>query len=242
MAREGAFKTVVYNSDGDSHVTGFHLPGEILGLDALGSSFHTCDAIALTLADVCEIPLADLERVASHVPGLQHQLLKIIGQSINRDQKHIELLVQAQRRMSAWRCSCTSWPNATSCWDVPETVFMIPMSREDIGSYLGLVIETVSRTLSKMQDDGLIAVNGREVQVLDKASACTTWRTKRLALKNRLNDAPAAERLKPGVCACRAHQQRRQRSQQAGQENQRRDAGLEPFLAGTTPKTANRTS
>ena len=92
VAREGAFKTVVFNSDGDSQVTGFHLPGEILGLDALDTSLHTCDAIALTLADVCIIPLSELEQVALQIPGLQHQLLKIIGQTINRDQKHIELL------------------------------------------------------------------------------------------------------------------------------------------------------
>lgn len=168
VAREGAFKSVVYNNDGDSHVTGFHLPGEILGLDALGSSFHTCDAIALTLADVCEIPLADLERVASHVPGLQHQLLKIIGQSINRDQKHIELL---SKRTAHERVAIFLHQLAERYRMLGRSGdrFMIPMSRDDIGSYLGLVIETVSRTLSKMQDDGLIAVNGRDVQVLDKA-------------------------------------------------------------------------
>ena len=168
VAREGAFKTVTFNSDGDSHVTGFHLPGEILGLDALGSSYHTCDAMALTLADVCEIPLADLERVASHVPGLQHQLLKIIGQSINRDQKHIELLSNrnAHERMAMFLHQLAE---RFKMLGRSGDRFMIPMSREDIGSYLGLVIETVSRTLSKMQDDGLIAVNGRDVQVLDMA-------------------------------------------------------------------------
>ena len=167
VAREGAFKSVVYNTDGDTHVTGFHLPGEILGLDALGSSYHTCDAIALTLADVCEIPLADLERVASHVPGLQHQLLKIIGQSINRDQKHIELLSNrnAHERVAMFLHQLAE---RFRLLGRSGDRFMIPMSREDIGSYLGLVIETVSRTLSKMQDDGLIAVNGREVQILNK--------------------------------------------------------------------------
>lgn len=167
VAREGAFKTVVFNSDGDSHVTGFHLPGEILGLDALGTSYHTCDAIALTVADVCEIPIGDLERVASHVPGLQHQLLKIIGQSINRDQKHIELLAKrnAHERMAIFLHQLAERYQVLGR---SGQRFMIPMSREDIGSYLGLVIETVSRTLSKMQDDGLIAVNGREVLILNR--------------------------------------------------------------------------
>ncbi len=168
VAREGAFKTVVFNADGSSQVTGFHLPGEILGLDALGTSRHTCDAIALTLADICEIPLTELEHVASQVPGLQHQLLKIIGQTINRDHKHIEILSKrnAHERMAMFLHQLSERYRQLGR---SEQRFMIPMSREDIGSYLGLAIETVSRTLSKMQDEGLIAVNGRDVQILHKA-------------------------------------------------------------------------
>ncbi len=167
VAREGAFKTVVFNSDGDSQVTGFHLPGEILGLDALGTSLHTCDAIALTLADVCVIPLSELEQVALQIPGLQHQLLKIIGQTINRDQKHIELLSKknAHERVAIFLHQLAE---RYKLLGRSEQRFLIPMSREDIGSYLGLVIETVSRTLSKMQDEGLISVNGRDVQILNK--------------------------------------------------------------------------
>lgn len=165
VAREGAFKSVVYNEDGDSQVTGFHLPGEILGLDGLGSDFHTCDSIALTVADVCEIQLHDLEHVASLLPTLQHQLLKIIGQSINRDQKHVEILAKknAHERVAIFLHQLAERYKVLGR---SEQRFMIPMSREDIGSYLGLVIETVSRTFSKMQDEGLIAVNGRDVQIL----------------------------------------------------------------------------
>lgn len=167
VAREGAFKSIVYNEDGDSQVTGFHLPGEILGLDGLGTDFHMCDTVALTVADVCEIPLHDLEHVASQVPSLQHQLLKIMGQSINRDQKHVEILAKknAHERVAIFLHQLAE---RYKLLGRSEQRFMIPMSREDIGSYLGLVIETVSRTLSKMQDEGLIAVNGREVQILNK--------------------------------------------------------------------------
>lgn len=167
VAREGAFKSIVYNQYGDSQVTGFHLPGEILGLDALGTDCHTCDSIALTVADVCEIALHDLERVASQVPGLQHQLLKIIGQTINRNQKHVEILAKknAQERVALFLHQLAERYKVLGR---SEHRLMIPMSREDIGSYLGLVIETVSRTLSKMQEEGLIAVNGREVQILQK--------------------------------------------------------------------------
>lgn len=166
VAREGIFKSVVYGADGSSQVTGFHLPGEILGLDALGTAQHTCDAIALTTADVCEIPMAQLETVAAQLPSLQRQLLKIIGQAMNRDQKHIEMLSKknAQERMSIFLHQLSErYRNLGRS----GTRFVIPMSREDIGSYLGLVIETVSRTLGKMQDEGLIEVNGREVLILD---------------------------------------------------------------------------
>lgn len=165
VAREGAFKSVVYNQDGDGQVTGFHLPGEILGLDGLGTGVHTCDSIALTVANVCEIHLNDLERVASLLPSLQHQLLKIIGQSMNRDQKHVEILAKknAQERVAIFLHQLAE---RYKLLGRSEHRFMIPMSRDDIGSYLGLVIETVSRTFSKMQEDGLIAINGRDVQIL----------------------------------------------------------------------------
>lgn len=168
VAREGAFKTVVYNTDGDSQVTGFHLPGEILGLDGLGSSQHTCDSVALTTADVCEIPLSELEKVAVQLPSLQHQLLKIIGQSMNRDQKHIEILSKrnAHERMAIFLHQLSERYRQLGR---SGERFLIPLSRDDIGSYLGLVIETVSRTLGKMQDDGLIEVNGREVVIRDMA-------------------------------------------------------------------------
>lgn len=168
VAREGAFKSVLYGFDGNSQVTGFHLPGEILGLDALGSAKHTCDSVALTTADVCEIPLSDLETVAGQLPSLQHQLLKIIGQSMNRDQSHIELLSRknAQERMAIFLHQISERYRLLGR---SGERFLIPMSREDIGSYLGLVIETVSRTLSRMQDDGLIEVNGRELAIRDTA-------------------------------------------------------------------------
>jgi CRP/FNR family transcriptional regulator len=167
VAREGAFKSVVYGEDGDGQVTGFHLPGEILGLDGLGTGSHMCDSVALTVADVCEIPLHDLERVASLLPSLQHQLLKIVGQSINRDQKHVEILAKknAHERVAIFLHQLAErYKNLGRS----EQRFMIPMSREEIGSYLGLVIETVSRTFSKMQEEGLIAINGRDVQILKK--------------------------------------------------------------------------
>ena len=168
VAREGAFKTVALDAEGNAQVLGFHLPGELLGLDALGSGKHAAEARALTQANVCEVPLSQLEQVASEVPGLQHQLLRIIGQGMNRHQAHVEMLHKrsASERLAVFLHQLSERYRALGR---PGDVFLLPMSREDIGSYLHLVIETVSRTLTKMQDEGLIAVRAREVRILDRA-------------------------------------------------------------------------
>ena len=167
VAREGAFKTVATNPDGDAQVIGFHLPGELMGLDALGSGRHACDSEALTRATVCEIPLDQLESVCQQLPVLQHQLLRIIGQGINRDQSHMEMLGrrQAPERIALFLHGLSERYQQLGR---PGEMFLLPMSREDIASFLGMVIETVSRTLTKFQDDKVIAVRGRQVTILDR--------------------------------------------------------------------------
>ena len=166
VSREGAFKTVAMDRDGSLQVLGFHLPGELLGLDALGSGVHACEAVALTQANVCEVPLSQLEQVASQVPGLQHQLLRIMGQGMNRDQSHIEMLGKrnAQERLAIFLHQLAGRYRALGR---SGDSFTLPMSRQDIASYLGLVIETVSRILSRMQEDGVISVKARQVTILD---------------------------------------------------------------------------
>lgn len=168
VAREGAFKTMATDANGVQQVIGFHLPGELMGLDALGRGQHACDALALTRATVCEIPLGQLEDICAQLPRLQHQLLRIIGQGINRDQDHIEMLGrrQANERMALFLHGLSG---RYQLLGRPGDIFQLPMSREDIASYLGMVIETVSRTLTKLQDDGIIAVRGRQLKILDAA-------------------------------------------------------------------------
>lgn len=168
VAREGAFKTMATDANGVQQVIGFHLPGELMGLDALGRGQHACDALALTRATVCEIPLGQLEDICAQLPRLQHQLLRIIGQGINRDQDHIEMLGrrQANERMALFLHGLSE---RYQLLGRPGDIFQLPMSREDIASYLGMVIETVSRTLTKLQDDGIIAVRGRQLKIFDAA-------------------------------------------------------------------------
>jgi len=165
VAREGSFKTSSLAESGDQQVIGFHLPGELMGLDALGDGRHRCDAEALETAQVCEVPIEQLQTVAAQVPGLQLQLMRVMGRSMGRDQDHLEMLGrrQASDRVLLFLHGLAERYRALG--HDPGTLHL-PMSREDIASYLGLVIETVSRSFGKLQDDGLIAVRGRRVQVL----------------------------------------------------------------------------
>ena len=166
VAREGSFKTIALSEDGQQQVIGFHLPGELIGLDALGSGRHRCDAEALEPAGVCEVPLGDLERVAAQVPGLQHQMLRVIGGSMGRDQDHMEMLGRrkASERVLLFLHGLAERYRALGH---PEDRFVLSMSREDIANYLGLVIETVSRSFSRLQRAGVIAVRDRQVRILD---------------------------------------------------------------------------
>lgn len=166
VARDGAFKTVSISEDGEEQVVGFHLPGELIGLDALGAGEHRCEAVALTTANVCEVPFDLLAEVASQLPSLQQQLLRVIGQSVGRDQDHLGMLV---RRQANERIALFLHGLAERFRNIGEsgTQFKLPMSREDIARYLGLALETVSRGFTRLQDDGVIAVVGRRVEILD---------------------------------------------------------------------------
>jgi CRP/FNR family transcriptional regulator len=166
VARDGAFKTMALSEEGDLQVIGFHLPGELIGLDALGTGIHRCDAVALAPASVCEVPFNELGLIAAQVPGLQRQLLRVMGQRMDRNQKHVEMM---GRRHASERLAMFLHSLSERFRELGKSAdeFSLPMSREDIASYLGMVIETVSRTFSKFQDDGIISVRGRQLRILD---------------------------------------------------------------------------
>jgi len=165
VAREGAFKTVTNSESGEVQIMGFHLASELVGLDALATSRHRCDAVALETAQVCEIPLEDLHAVAAEVPGLQRQLLRVIGSSVGRDHDHVELMGrrQADDRILLFLQGLSRRFDALGR---NGDEFVLPMTREDIANYTGLVIETVSRSFTRLQDEGVIRVHGRRVRLL----------------------------------------------------------------------------
>jgi CRP/FNR family transcriptional regulator len=190
VASEGAFKTVVVSESGEEHVLGFHLPGELFGLDAIGSGRHRCDAVALTEARVCELPFASLAAVAAQLPSLQRQLLRVMGQSADRDHDHVDVL---SRRQAGERIALFLHGLGERYRRIgrPAHDFRLPMSRDDIARYLGLAVETVSRGFGRLQDDGIVEVAARRVRVLEPArlhaaaSGCEADSTRRPDLRTR---------------------------------------------------------
>lgn len=166
VASEGTFKTVVINESGEEHVLGFHLPGELFGLDAVGSGRHRCEAIALEDAKVCELPFSSLATVAAQLPSLQRQLLRVMGQSSDRDHDLVDVL---SRRQASERIALFLHGLGERYRRIGRSAedFQLPMSRDEIARYLSLALETVSRSFSKLHEDGVIDVRGRRVRVLD---------------------------------------------------------------------------
>jgi CRP/FNR family transcriptional regulator len=162
----GTLKSRVSILDGREQVTGFHLSGELLGFDGIGSGRHTCDAIALESTRVCAIPYAQLARLSPQFADVPHQLRKIISSEIIRDHGLLLLLgsMRAQERVASFLLNLAS--RLQSSGEGAEAL-VLHMSREEIGSYLGLALETISRTFSKLQDERILEVKYRDVRIVD---------------------------------------------------------------------------
>lgn len=164
--RSGAFKTVGVSSNGDQKVTGFYLPGEVLGLDAIGRGEHNYTAVALEDSEVCVIVFSRLQEFALRIPELQQQLFRLLSNDITRDHGLMLLLggMSAEQRLAAFLLSLSRRYRRLG---YSAERFNLRMTREDIGSYLGLTLETVSRLLSRFQREGLVGMQQREVELKD---------------------------------------------------------------------------
>ncbi len=164
--RSGSFKSVGVSRGGEEKVTGLHLPGEVMGLDAINSRSHGYDAIALEDSEVCIVPYAKLTELALRIPDLQAQLLRILSGDISRDQGLMLLLggMDAGQRIAAFLLSLSRRYQKLG---YASTRFSLRMTREEIGSYLGLTLETVSRLFSRLQKDGLITAHQKEIELID---------------------------------------------------------------------------
>ncbi len=165
--RTGFFKTRVSSEDGRDQVTGFQMAGELLGLDAISQDRHTCDAVALEDSQVCVIHYSQLENLSREFTELQSSFHKIMSREIVRDHGVMLLLgsMRAEERLAAFLLNLTQRLQARG---FSPSSLILRMTREEIGSYLGLKLETVSRTFSKFQDDGLLEVKQRQIRIVDQ--------------------------------------------------------------------------
>ena len=164
--RSGFLKTCITSEDGRAQVTGFQMAGEIVGLDGIATDLHTCDAIALEDTEVCALPFDRIEEIATEVKALQHHIHKIMSREIVREHGVMLLLgnMRAEERLAAFLLNLVQRLHARG---FSSSDLVLRMTREEIGSYLGLTLETVSRTFSKFSDDGIITVNQRQVHIQD---------------------------------------------------------------------------
>ncbi|WP_062381639.1 fumarate/nitrate reduction transcriptional regulator Fnr [Pseudomonas abietaniphila] len=164
--RFGFFKTTIISEDGREQLTGFQMAGEMLGIDAISDDRHVCDAIALEDSEVCPIQFSELEKLSRELPSLQHNLNRILSQEIVRDHEMLLLMgnLNAEERMAAFLLNLS---NRMKHRGYSPTAFVLRMTREDIGSYLGLRLETICRAIAYLRDNAIVRVSGRAVEILD---------------------------------------------------------------------------
>jgi CRP/FNR family transcriptional regulator, anaerobic regulatory protein len=166
--RLGTIKTVLLAEDGREQITGYHMGGDVLGLNAIGKATHACEAIALEDSEVCALPFARLDELAHREPTLLRTLLHLVSRELRRGQELALLLgsMCADERLATFLLNLAQ-RNRTRGYSANELV--LRMTREEIASFLGLKLETVSRVFSRLQGEGLIQVQGRAVKLLDRA-------------------------------------------------------------------------
>jgi CRP/FNR family transcriptional regulator len=178
--RLGHFKTYQLTPDGVEQITGFQMAGELLGMDAISTDLHHCTAVALEDSEVCEIPFSSLQQLLADMPTLLRHFHRMMSQEITREQSVMLLLgnMQATQRFAAFLVNLSSRYEARGY--SPYT-FQLRMSREEIGNYLGLTIESISRLLSRFKKEGLLRVSNRELELLNPptlkaiAAGTQTW-------------------------------------------------------------------
>jgi CRP/FNR family transcriptional regulator len=164
VVRAGFFKTYILHEDGREQITGFYMPGEVLGLDAISTDTHTCNSVALEDSEVCELPFVQLERAGCAIPTLMHHFHKIMSFEIVRDRRMLLGSMKAGERLIVFLLNLS---RRFAMRGYSPLEFNLRMTREEIGSYLGLKLETISRAFSKLQAEGLITVNNKQIRLND---------------------------------------------------------------------------
>ncbi|MGB0938034.1 MAG: fumarate/nitrate reduction transcriptional regulator Fnr [Colwellia sp.] len=163
--RSGTFKTYIVNEQGEEQITGFHLAGELLGFDAIAEDQHKSFAQALETSMVCEIPYEKLDNLVASMPSLRKQMFRLMSNEINVDQDMLSLL----NRKNAEQRVATFLVNLSERYhdrNLSSKEFRLTMTRSDIGNYIGLTVETISRLLNRFHKNGLIELDGKLIKLI----------------------------------------------------------------------------
>jgi CRP/FNR family transcriptional regulator len=169
--RSGSFKTTMSNSDGAEQVTGFYLPGELVGLDGLGGNVHSCTTTALETSTVCEIPADEFDQMCANIQSLRHQTMRLIGNELSHEQHMMLVLGQmnAEERLASFLIDLSHRYKERG---FSATEFNLSMSRHDLANYLGLAVETLSRLFSRFQEKSILQVNRRNIRIMNWEVLC----------------------------------------------------------------------
>ncbi|NBB92265.1 MAG: helix-turn-helix domain-containing protein [Gammaproteobacteria bacterium] len=167
VLRSGSIKAYQVSREGDELVTGFYLPGDIIGLDAFSTGEHAGSAVALEECRLCEIPMADFNKMLGESPRLNQVMLRLLAEEMAEARRLLLVVgrLDAKTRVALFLLSLS---RRLERRELDPDLFRLSMDRRDIANYLGLTIETVSRTLSTLQRDGIIHVRGKNVRILER--------------------------------------------------------------------------
>ncbi len=164
--RSGGVKTYLTKKTGEQQILGFHLPGEVFGLDGMENGKQRCYATTLENTSYCILPYDQLDHLCETIPELRHQVCQLLGHEMNCDHSHLLLLGQqtAHERLATFLLNISSRFKHRG---FSPTSFMLPMSRHDIAGFLGIAVETVSRLFKSFQEKGIVIINRKQVDIIN---------------------------------------------------------------------------
>ncbi|MDZ7828528.1 MAG: helix-turn-helix domain-containing protein [Halofilum sp. (in: g-proteobacteria)] len=166
VVRSGCVRTAFPTANGHEQILGFHVPGNVIGFDADPDSRRCCTATVLERTSLCVLDYEELERASERLPGLRRQIHHLLRREIASGEDHVLMMgrTSAYARVAFF---LQRWSERMEAAGRSPTILSLPMRREDIASYLGLVTETASRAFSRLHEDGIVAVESRRVEILD---------------------------------------------------------------------------
>lgn len=164
--RSGSFKSFIITSDGQEQIVGFHLPGDLIGFDAISNDHHQSSASALETSMVCEVPYSTLELMSERFPKLRRKIMSCMSDDIKQGHELMMLLNKrkAEDRLLYFLAQLSQ---RFSERGFSDKQFNLSMTRNEIGNYLGLTVETISRLLTRFQKENLIKVDGKLIEIID---------------------------------------------------------------------------